>query len=146
MESKEGFFGEDSLIASFQSNYENPILTSIERNYDPQNVIVEKTIYKEPKYKKDKNVYEEKEPIINNIIYLPEAKNNKERTAKPIIKAEKEFQDDYEMENYLNGDNFEDSIPTKSTILNIMQSKVFIIFFAKIRNRNRLVIKGNKSP
>ncbi len=125
MESKEGFFGEDSLIASFQSNYENPILTSIERNYDPQNVIVEKTIYKEPKYKKDKNVYEEKEPIINNIIYLPEAKNNKERTAKPIIKAEKEFQDDYEMENYLNGDNFEDSIPTKSTILNIMQSKVF---------------------
>ena len=125
MESKEGFFGEDSLIASFQSNYENPILTSIERNYDPQNVIVEKTIYKEPKYKKDKNVYEEKEPIINNLIYLPEAKNNKERTAKPIIKAEKEFQDDYEMENYLNGDNFEDSIPTKSTILNIMQSKVF---------------------
>ena len=78
MESKEGFFGEDSLIASFQSNYENPILTSIERNYDPQNVIVEKTIYKEPKYKKDKNVYEEKEPIINNIIYLPEAKNNKD--------------------------------------------------------------------
>ena len=125
MESKEGFFGEDSLIASFQSNYENPILTSIERNYDPQNVIVEKTIYKEPKYIKDKNVYEEKEPIINNLIYLPEAKNNKERTAKPIIKAEKEFQDDYEMENYLNGDNFEDSIPTKSTILNIMQSKVF---------------------
>ena len=67
----------ESQIMSELNNYTNPSLTSSEIQFDENKMIVKPAKYAEPRYIKEKEVYEVLKPVTKQIVQLPTKKKTK---------------------------------------------------------------------
>ncbi len=136
----------ESKTISMRSSHNNSILTSKEKKYDPNEIVIQEQKIESPQYQEEENTYEVLKPITKQIMELPIQVKKKIKTTKTIYRKEIVVSNDEELNKILQGDDlFEDvPLPTKSTIQNLIKDSV-ILSNDTINNNNTVngSIKSN---
>ena len=136
----------ESKTISMRSSHNNSILTSKEKKYDPNEIVIQEQKIESPQYQEEENTYEVLKPITKQIMELPIQVKKKIKTTKTVYRKEIVVSNDEELNKILQGDDlFEDvPLPTKSTIQNLIKDSV-ILSNDTINNNNTVngSIKSN---
>ena len=144
---EKGLFEEtESKTISMRSSHNNSILTSKEKKYDPNEIVIQEQKIESPQYQEEENTYEVLKPITKQIMELPIQVKKKIKTTKTVYRKEIVVSNDEELNKILQGEDlFEEvPLPTKSTIQNLIKDSV-ILSNDTINNNNTVngSIKSN---
>ena len=144
---EKGLFEEaESKTISMRSSHNNSILTSKEKKYDPNEIVIQEQKIESPQYQEEENTYEVLKPITKQIMELPIQVKKKIKTTKTVYRKEIVVSNDEELNKILQGEGlFEEvPLPTKSTIQNLIKDSV-ILSNDTINNNNTInsSIKSN---
>ena len=144
---EKGLFEEaESKTISMRSSHNNSILTSKEKKYDPNEIVIQEQKIESPQYQEEENTYEVLKPITKQIMELPIQVKKKIKTTKTVYRKEIVVSNDEELNKILQGEDlFEEvPLPTKSTIQNLIKDSV-ILSNDTINNNNTInsSIKSN---
>ena len=119
----------ESQIMSELNNYTNPSLTSSEIQFDENKMIVKPAKYAEPRYIKEKEVYEVLKPVTKQIVQLPTKKKQKVKTTKAVIKEAIVISEDDDLnkilqDNKIFGSEIDAPLPTQSIIQNLCKESI----------------------
>ena len=136
----------ESKTISMSTSHNNSILTSKEKKYDPNEIVIQEQKIESPQYQEEENTYEVLKPITKQIMELPIQVKKKIKTTKTVYRKEIVVSNDEELNKILQGEDlFEDvPLPTKSTIQNLIKDSV-ILSNDTINNNNTVngSIKSN---
>ena len=136
----------ESKTISMRSSHNNSILTSKEKKYDPNEIVIQEQKIESPQYQEEENTYEVLKPITKQIMELPIQVKKKIKTTKTVYRKEIVVSNDEELNKILQGEDlFEEvPLPTKSTIQNLIKDSV-ILSNDTINNNNTVngSIKSN---
>ena len=145
-EEKDLFEEAESKTISMRSSHNNSILTSKEKKYDPNEIVIQEQKIESPQYQEEENTYEVLKPITKQIMELPIQVKKKIKTTKTVYRKEIVVSNDEELNKILQGEDlFEEvPLPTKSTIQNLIKDSV-ILSNDTINNNNTVngSIKSN---
>lgn len=143
---EKGLFEEaQSKTISMRSSHNNSILTSKEKKYDPNEIVIQEQKIESPQYQEEENTYEVLKPITKQIMELPIQVKKKIKTTKTVYRKEIVVSNDEELNKILQGDDlFEDvPLPTKSTIQNLIKDSVILSNDTRNNNTINSSIKSN---
>ena len=126
---EKGLFEEaESKTISMRSSHNNSILTSKEKKYDPNEIVIQEQKIESPQYQEEENTYEVLKPITKQIMELPIQVKKKIKTTKTVYRKEIVVSNDEELNKILQGEDlFEEvPLPTKSTIQNLIKDSVIL--------------------
>jgi hypothetical protein len=126
---EKGLFEEaQSKTISMTSSHNNSILTSKEKKYDPNEIVIQEQKIESPQYQEEENTYEVLKPITKQIMELPIQVKKKIKTTKTVYRKEIVVSNDEELNKILQGEDlFEEvPLPTKSTIQNLIKDSVIL--------------------
>jgi len=124
-----GLFEEaESKSVSIRSSHENSILTSKEKKYDPNEVIIQEQQIEKPQYQEVENTYEVLKPITKQVMELPVQVKKKIKTTKTVYRKEIVVTNDEELNKILQGEDLyqDDPLPSNSTIQNLIKDSVIL--------------------
>ena len=124
-----GLFEEaESKSVSIRSSHENSILTSKEKKYDPNEVIIQEQKIEKPQYQEVENTYEVLKPITKQVMELPVQVKKKIKTTKTVYRKEIVVTNDEELNKILQGEDLyqDDPLPSNSTIQNLIKDSVIL--------------------
>ena len=144
-EEKDLFEEAESKTISMRSSHNYSILTSKEKKYDPNEIVIQEQKIESPQYQEEESTYEVLKPITKQIMELPIQVKKKIKTTKTVYRKEIVVSNDEELNKILQGDDlFEDvPLPTKSTIQNLIKDSVILSNDTRNNNTINSSIKSN---